>query len=81
VAGSHGLHREDAVCGNGVTVHEEECCMTYSPLRGCITTKVLGVVWSFAWPGGDSYIVALGFPGEDHVWFEDRWMVASWCDE
>jgi hypothetical protein len=17
---------------------------------------------------------------EDHVWFEDRWMVASWCD-
>jgi hypothetical protein len=18
---------------------------------------------------------------EDHVWFEDRWMVASWCDE
>jgi hypothetical protein len=20
-------------------------------------------------------------PSEDHVWFEDRWMVASWCDE
>jgi hypothetical protein len=18
---------------------------------------------------------------EDHVWFDDRWMVASWCDE
>jgi hypothetical protein len=18
---------------------------------------------------------------EDHVWFEDRWMVTSWCDE
>jgi hypothetical protein len=18
---------------------------------------------------------------KDHVWFEDRWMVASWCDE
>jgi hypothetical protein len=18
---------------------------------------------------------------EDHVWFEDRWMDASWCDE
>jgi hypothetical protein len=18
---------------------------------------------------------------EDHVWFEDRWMVASWCDK
>jgi hypothetical protein len=18
---------------------------------------------------------------ENHVWFEDRWMVASWCDE
>jgi hypothetical protein len=22
-----------------------------------------------------------GVVGEDHVWFEDRWMVASWCDE
>jgi hypothetical protein len=22
-----------------------------------------------------------GFLGEDHVWFEDRWMVASLCDE
>jgi hypothetical protein len=20
-------------------------------------------------------------PSEDHVWFEDRWMVASLCDE
>jgi hypothetical protein len=20
-------------------------------------------------------------PDEDRVWFEDRWMVASWCDE
>jgi hypothetical protein len=20
-------------------------------------------------------------PVENHVWFEDRWMVASWCDE
>jgi hypothetical protein len=19
--------------------------------------------------------------GVDHVWFEDRWMVVSWCDE
>jgi hypothetical protein len=28
--------------------------------------------------------LALGKPariGEDHVWFEDRWMVASLCDE
>jgi hypothetical protein len=26
---------------------------------------------------------AVGFwaSGEDHVWFEDRWMVASLCDE
>jgi hypothetical protein len=31
---------------------EEECYMTYLPLRGCITTYVLGVVWSFAWPDG-----------------------------
>jgi hypothetical protein len=20
-------------------------------------------------------------PADDHVWFEDRWMVTSWCDE
>jgi hypothetical protein len=43
---------------------EEECYMTYLPLRGCITTEVLGVVWYFACPGGDSYILALGFPGK-----------------
>jgi hypothetical protein len=23
----------------------------------------------------------VGGVAEDHVWFEDRWMVASWCDE
>jgi hypothetical protein len=33
VAGSQGLHREDAVCGN-----EQMCYMTYLPPRGCITT-------------------------------------------
>jgi hypothetical protein len=47
---------------------EEECYMTYLPLRGCITTEVLGVVWSFAWPEGDSYILALGFPGKLSIW-------------
>jgi hypothetical protein len=29
--------------------------------------------------GGDRYNAILEF--EDHVWFEDRWMVASLCDE
>jgi hypothetical protein len=28
---------------------------------------VLGVVWSFAWPRGDSYILALGFPGKPSI--------------
>jgi hypothetical protein len=34
-----------------------------------------------------AYIVSLKaklkelIPTEDHVWFEDWWMVASWCDE
>jgi hypothetical protein len=32
---------------------EEECYMNYLPLRGCIINYLLGVVWSFAWPGGD----------------------------
>jgi hypothetical protein len=41
--------------------------MTYLPLRDCITTYVLGVVWSFARPGGDSYILALGFPGKPSI--------------
>jgi hypothetical protein len=26
-------------------------------------------------------LFATGVIGEDHVWFEDRWMDASWCDE
>jgi hypothetical protein len=47
--------------------NEEKCYRTYLPLRGCITTSVLGVVWSFAWPGGDSYILALGFPGKPSI--------------
>jgi hypothetical protein len=46
---------------------EEECYMTYLPLRGCISTDVLGVVWSFVWHGGDSYILALGFPGKPSI--------------
>jgi hypothetical protein len=25
--------------------------------------------------------ISFGFKTEDHVWFEDRWMVASLCDE
>jgi hypothetical protein len=36
----------------------------------------------------DQELYTLGFGtdiyymlGEDHVWFEDRWMVASLCDE
>jgi hypothetical protein len=46
---------------------EVECYIIYLPLRSCITTYVLGVVWSFAWPGGDSYILALGFPGKPSI--------------
>jgi hypothetical protein len=41
---------------------EEECYMTYLPLRGLYHNLSIGVVWSFSWPGGDSYILALGFP-------------------
>jgi hypothetical protein len=36
--------------------------MTYLPLRGLYHNLSIGVVWSFSWPGGDSYILALGFP-------------------
>jgi hypothetical protein len=56
---------------------EEECYMTYLPLRGCITTYVLGVVWSFAWPGGDSYILALGFPGKLSIWTTSHFLALS----
>jgi hypothetical protein len=28
-----------------------------------------------------SGVAAVRVVGEDHVWFEDRWMVASLCDE
>jgi ribonuclease HI len=31
---------------------------------------------------GDSELVMdQVMKGEDHVWFEDRWIVASWCDQ
>jgi hypothetical protein len=26
-------------------------------------------------------VTPVATPSEDHVWFEDRWMVASLCDE
>jgi hypothetical protein len=26
-------------------------------------------------------LLGVGEEGEDHVWFEDRWMVTSLCDE
>jgi hypothetical protein len=29
----------------------------------------------------DDLTVGAGAIAEDHVWFEDRWMVASLCDE
>jgi hypothetical protein len=29
----------------------------------------------------DGLSLKLEVEGEDHVWFEDRWMVASLCDE
>jgi hypothetical protein len=34
MAGSQGLRREDAGCGEGMAVHEEKYYMTYLPLRG-----------------------------------------------
>jgi hypothetical protein len=27
------------------------------------------------------FLIVLSLAHEDHVWFEDRWMVASLCDE
>jgi hypothetical protein len=27
------------------------------------------------------FVFVFKFKFEDHVWFEDRWMVASLCDE
>jgi hypothetical protein len=46
-----------------------------------ISEKAIGDI---AKPGRamSSAMAALGVSlGEDHVWFEDRWMVASLCDE
>jgi hypothetical protein len=33
------------------------------------------------WWATVAFWVVVGVGGEDHVWFEDRWMVASLCDE
>jgi hypothetical protein len=41
-----------------------------------LITVTLPTVFSFS-SGG----VVVGIDVEDHVWFEDRWMVASLCDE
>jgi hypothetical protein len=45
--------------------HEEECYMTYLPLRGLYHN--LSVRGSVVWPRRDSYILALGFPGKPSI--------------
>jgi hypothetical protein len=48
------------------------------------TTKKELLVEVFAFEKFRSYIVnskVIIFTDEDHVWFEDWWMVASLCDE
>jgi hypothetical protein len=35
------------------------------------------MLWTVSWLSLKTKVE----PGEDHVWFEDRWMVASLCDE
>jgi hypothetical protein len=63
VAGSQGLHWEDRSAATVWPCDEEECYMTYLPLRGLYQ----GVAWSFAWLGRDSYILALGFPDKPSI--------------
>jgi hypothetical protein len=40
-------------------------------------------VWSVEYEQFEDFAAIEEFqdPDEDHVWFEDRWMVASLCDE
>jgi hypothetical protein len=40
--------------------------------------ETLKFLMHFREPGSSFYFYS--YP-EDHVWFEDRWMVASLCDE
>jgi hypothetical protein len=42
---------------------------------------ILGVKQSYGLVGSIGRRCINMRKGEDHVWFEDRWMVASWCDE
>jgi hypothetical protein len=69
-----------------------ETCSSSSDLALCISfgfRSIIGVSFSrfFSFPFLLAYqilcVVNALIKGEikDHVWFEDRWMVASWCDE
>jgi hypothetical protein len=55
--------------------HHRPCVLPSEPLLSmespCDTIRRLSV--DLRWGGGRE--------SEDHVWFEDRWMVASWCEE
>jgi hypothetical protein len=48
-----------------------------SQFEGCGSRLTDGWAMSHAKTFGGTMIR----PDEDHVWFEDRWMVASLCDE
>jgi hypothetical protein len=45
--------------------------------NGALNLKGAGAGVLFISPQGEQ----LKYVFEDHVWFEDRWMVASLCDE
>jgi uncharacterized membrane protein YeiB len=69
-----------------------ETCSSSSDLALCLSfvlRSLVGVSFSLLF----SFLFSLGLQImcvvnalikgeiEDHVWFEDRWMVTSWCDE
>jgi hypothetical protein len=51
---------------------------------GSMNLEGAGAGVLFISPQGDhlKYVLQIHYKAsKDHVWFEDRWMVASWCDE
>jgi hypothetical protein len=71
-----------------VGVREGATCLGYpeSKRRGRFTAAASMVTATDSWALGRMQGKSRGVyrtsnaSSEDYVWFEDRWMVASWCD-
>jgi hypothetical protein len=83
---SYGLGRRRATASGGSELRARAVArLLRQSRRWQDECRLVLVVWRWVFVVGIRHIRPFSddqaWPSEDHVWFEDRWMVASLCDE